>query len=146
MSSSLAPILVNWFVASEQNYQLQINSKTKPLFYTRYADDKFVVTQNKTVLTNYCHEMNTLHPNLEFTLERSVDGKLSFLDTEVKQVSNQLHTNVYRKALDTDQIIQYPSICPKSWELGLINFYLIRALNICSNFTAFKEELTKIKN
>jgi len=90
--------------------------------------------------------MNTLHPNLEFTLERPVDGKLPFLDTEVKQISNQLHTNVYRKATDTGLIMQYTSICPKSWKLGLINFYLNRALNICSNFTAFKDELTKIKN
>ena len=32
--------------------------------------------------------MNTIHPILEFTLERSVDGKLPFVDTEVKQVSN----------------------------------------------------------
>ena len=90
--------------------------------------------------------MNTLHPNLEFTLERPVDGKLPFLDTEVKQISNQLHTNVYRKATDTGLIMQYTSICPKSWKLGWINFYLNRALNICSNFTAFKDELTKIKN
>ena len=64
MGSPLAPIIVNWFVALKENYQLQTNSKTKPLFYTRYVDDIFVVTQNKTELTNFYHEMNTLHPNL----------------------------------------------------------------------------------
>ena len=42
--------------------------------------------------------------------------------------------------------MQYTSICPKSWKLGLINFYLNRALNIFSNFTAFKDKLTKIRN
>ena len=57
--------------------------------------------------------MNTLHPNLEFTLERPIDGKLPFLDTEVKQISNQIHTIVYRKATDTGIIMQYTSICPK---------------------------------
>merc|ERR1712240_724616 len=80
------------------------------------------------------------------TIERPVDGKLPFFNTEVKQISNKLHTNVYRKATDTGLIMQYTSICPKSWKLGLINFYLNRALNICSNFTSFKDELTKIKN
>ena len=45
--------------------------------------------------------MNTIHPILEFTLERSVDGKLPVCHTEVKQVSNQLHTYVYRKPTDT---------------------------------------------
>ena len=53
---------------------------------------------------------------------------------------------MYRKPTDTGLIMQYTSICPKSWKLGLINFYLNRALNICSNFTAFKDELTKIEN
>ena len=143
--NTLHPNLEN-FVASKENFKLQTNSKTKPLFYTRYVDDIFVVTQNETELTNFYHEMNTLHPNLEFSLERPIDRKLPFLDTEVKQISNQLHTNVYRKATDTGLIMQYTSICPKSWKLGLINFYLNRALNICSNFTAFKDELTKIKN
>ena len=49
MGSLLAPILANWFVASKKNYQLQTNSK--PLFYTRYEDNIFVVTQNETELT-----------------------------------------------------------------------------------------------
>ena len=50
------------------------------------------------------------------------------------------------KKQQTQDIMQYTSFCPKSWKLSLINFYLNRALNICSNFTAFKDELTKIKN
>ena len=41
--------------------------------------------------------------------------------------------------------MKYTSICSKSRKLGLINFYLNRALNILSNFTALKDELTKIK-
>ena len=60
--------------------------------------------------------------------------------------SNQLQTIVYRKATDTGLIMQYTSICPKSWKLNLINFYLNRKLIICSNFTAFKDEFTKFKN
>ena len=40
-----------------------------------------------------------LHLNLD--LEFIVEGKLPFLNTEVKQVSNQTHTNVYRKPTDT---------------------------------------------
>ena len=66
----------------------------------------FVVTQNKTDLRNFHQEMNTLKPNLEFTLEKSVNSKLPFLDTEVKQVSNQLHTNVYRKPTNTGLLVQ----------------------------------------
>ena len=53
---------------------------------------------------------------------------------------------MYKKATDTGLIVQYTSFCPKSWKLGLINFYRNRTLNICLNITAFKDELTKIKN
>ena len=42
--------------------------------------------------------------------------------------------------------MQYTSTCPKAWKLGLINFYLNRALNISSNILTFEEELFKIKN
>ena len=104
----------------------------------------FVVTQNKTDLRNFHQEMNTLKPNLEFTLEKSVDSKLPFLDTEVKQVSNQLHTNVYRKPTNTGLLVQCIGIFAKYWKHSLIIFYLDRALNICSNFTNFYE-LTKNK-
>ena len=41
--------------------------------------------------------------------------------------------------------MQYPSNCPKAWKLGLINFYLNRALKLSSNFFTFQEELFKIK-
>ena len=88
-----------------------------------------MVTQNNTDLTNFYNEMKARHLSLEFILEGSVDGKLLFLDTEVKHVSNQLHTIVYRKATDTGPIMQYTSICSKYWKLGLINFYINRALN-----------------
>ena len=42
--------------------------------------------------------------------------------------------------------MQYTSIFPKTLKFGLIDFYLNRALNVSSNFLAFKEELSKITN
>ena len=70
--------------------------------------------------------MNILHSYLEFTIERSVERKLPFLNTELKQVLNRLHTNVYRKPFCG---LTHTSICQKLWKLGLIKFYLNRALN-----------------
>ena len=50
------------------------------------------------------------------------------------------------KATDTGLIMQYTSVCQNSLKFGLTNFYLNRVLNICSSFTAFKKEITKIDN
>ena len=44
-----------------------------------------------------------MHSNLKFTIEKSANGKLPFLDTEVKLISNKLHTKVYRKPTDRYQ-------------------------------------------
>ena len=88
--------------------------------------------------------MNNLYLNLRFTLERSTDSRLPFLDTEMKLISNNLHTSVHRKPTDTNLVIQYTSVCPKVCKFGLIDFYLNRALNVCTNYVDFKEELSKI--
>ena len=40
------------------------------------------------------HEMNEMQSNLKLTLEKSVNGKLPFLDTEVKPILNRLHKKV----------------------------------------------------
>ena len=69
--------------------------------------------ENNNDLNSFYYEMNTLHSNLKFTLERSANGNLTFLDTEVKLISNRLHTNVYRKPTDTNLLKQYTSACPK---------------------------------
>ena len=45
--------------------------------------------------------MNSLHSDLTITLEKPTNNKLPFLDTEVKLVSDKLHTNVYGKPTDT---------------------------------------------
>ena len=46
MGSPLASFLANWFIASKENTQLKNNDKTKPIFYTRYVDDIFVLMEN----------------------------------------------------------------------------------------------------
>ena len=119
---------------------------TKKKLYIRHVDDIFVLMENNHYLDTFYNKMNTIHPNLQFTLERPNDNKLPLLDTEIKKIKNQLQTSVYRKPTDTNLIMQYTSTCPKAWKLGLINFHLNRALKISSNFLTFKEELFKIKN
>ena len=88
----------------------------------------------------FYHEMNTQHSNLQFTLERSTEGRLPFLDTEVKLILNRLHTNIYRKMTDTNLVILYTIDCPKTYKLGLINSLLNKTLNLCTNYVDFKEE------
>ena len=52
---------------------------------------------------------------------------------------------MYREPTDTNLTMQYTSTCPKAWKLGVIRFYLNRALNISFNILTFEEELFNIK-
>ena len=96
MSSPLATLLANWFITSKEFNQLKNDVKTKHIFYTRYVDDIFVLIENNNNLDTFYNKMNTIHPNLQLTLERSNENKLKFLDTEIKKIKNQLQTSVYK--------------------------------------------------
>ena len=76
MGSPLAPLLANWFITSKEKTQLKNSVKTKPIFYTRYVDDIFLLMKNKHDLDTFHSKLNTIHPNLQFTLERPNDNKL----------------------------------------------------------------------
>ena len=60
--------------------------------------------KNNNDFNNFYQEMNTLHPNLQFALERSNNNKLLFFDTEVKYLSNRLQTSVYRKPITPNSL------------------------------------------
>ena len=138
--SQLAPILANRFAASKENLQLSSTLKTEPVLYARYVDDIFVLMKNSSELNSFFYEMNNLHSNLQFTLERSTDNRLPSLDTVLKLMSNRLHTSVFRKPTDINLVIQYTSICPKAWKIDLLKFFLNSALNLYTNYVNFKEE------
>ena len=53
-------------------------------------DDINVLMENNHDLDTFNNKMNTIHPNLQFTIERPNDNKLPFLDTEIKKISNKL--------------------------------------------------------
>ena len=58
--------------------------------------------------------MNTIHPNLQYTLERPNNNKLPVLDTEIKIKKNQQQTSVYRKPTYNNLFMQYTSTHPKA--------------------------------
>ena len=77
-----------------------------------YVDEKFVLMGITTIKTvSIARRMPAL--KFYFFLKGSTNGKLPFLETEVKLDTNKLHTNVYRKPIDTNLLKQYPSVGKK---------------------------------
>ena len=85
MGSPLASLLANWFIISKENAKFKSYIKTKPMFYTRYVDDIYVLMENNHNLDTFYNKMSTTQPYMQFTLERPNDNKLPFPDTEIKK-------------------------------------------------------------
>ena len=70
--------------------------------WKRYLDDVFILwTKPREELENFHKLLNTLNPNIQFTIEYS-DCSISFLDIMVIKRQTNIITNIFYKATDTD--------------------------------------------
>ena len=91
--------------------------------------------------------INSLHPNISFTIEEEKDGKLLFLDVlSSKNNTNKVMFEIYRKPTTTDSVIQYSSNSPHSYKFAAFNSLLYRLFNIPLSKEAFTAELNIIKH
>ena len=86
MGSPLGPALANIFVGYQEE-KLFIDSN-QPLIYFRYVDDTFAMFEDELNCNRFLKQLNSLHQSLNFTHEKKVNGKLSFLDVLVEKTQN----------------------------------------------------------
>ena len=88
--------------------------------------------------------LNSLHSNITFTVEVG-SNKLPFLDVEVELSENDINTWVYRKKTNTNVVMNFHDVAPKSWKAGLVFCFLNRAYNVCSSSRLFEKEVRFLK-
>jgi len=77
MGSPPAPHLANIWMS-----QFDSTIQGASTFYNRYMDD--ILCEKKTEEVNtYLPGINNLHPNLKFTIEKSSNGEIPFLDMKI---------------------------------------------------------------
>ena len=108
-------------------------------------DDVYCVFRRQVDYLKFMEVLNSLHPNLEFTVEVGTT-QLPFLDVEVELLDGQINTWVYRKETNTDVIMNYHDVTPKSWKAGLVFCFLNRAFNVCSSSVLFLNEVKNLKS
>ena len=102
MGSPLAPHLANGWIS---RYDESIKGNAK--LFTRYMDD--ILREIKRSETDQkLAEINILHPNLSFTIERETDGTLPFLDMQLIHKGYQIASTWYSKPTDTGLILPHP--------------------------------------
>lgn len=143
MGSPLGPTLASYYMCHIENNAFQ-NLSIKPAIYCRYVDDCFLMIDNikeLESLKSYFEE----HSVLKFTYEVEINKKIPFLDIMVTRSPESLSTTVYRKPTNSNECLNYNSLCPNSYKNSVIRYFLHRAHAVTSSWELFHLEVQRIR-
>ena len=145
MGSPLGPVLANIFLCHLERKFME-NHPNFPLYYRRYVDDTFCVFNSYDEALNFCTFINTIHPNIKFTMEVENAGQIQFLDTVIVKGDRFFQIDVFRKQTDTGMYLNWASLVPIGYKIGLVKCLLDRAYSICSSWEAIHKQFEYIRN
>ena len=147
MGSPLGPVLANIFMCHiEDTIFNQCSPSFRPVFYKRYVDDTFILFQTKVAAEQFLDFANTLHPNINFTIEYENNDCLPFLDILIKRSDQHFSTSVYRKQTYTGLGSNFYSSCFFNFKLNSIRTLLHRAYSHSSDWINFHNEVEFLRN
>ena len=98
MGSPLDPALANIYICSFENKRFKdYPHSLKPVFYRLYVDDIFALLFSLDQAEKFKKYLSSKHLNINFSLEKENDGRLSFLDINILREKGKFVTNIYRK-------------------------------------------------
>ncbi|BHF64584.1 hypothetical protein SprV_0200759000 [Sparganum proliferum] len=126
--------LISGFIAEAvlQRLESLVFQHDRPKFLVWYVYDTFVVIERDQVLT-FKERLNNVFPDIQFTMEEEENNKLAFLDVLVcHKDCGGLMTRVFRKAMNTTQILNFNSNHPISHKLSCVRTLYQRVETHCS--------------
>ncbi len=144
MGGSLSSLIANIYMHTIDSKIVNLPNGLAPIVYYRYVDDIFCVI-SKPNLDKFKETINNLDNNIKFTFEDEIEGKLPFLDVEVTRNESYFSTDIYRKEIASNIILHYHSYHAKTQKIGLIYFFVHRAVKICSSPMSLAREIDFLK-
>ena len=150
MGSRVAPPIAITFMHTVESLILS-SPCDQPVLYLRYIDDILGVwTHGAEALDEYYKFINSFHPSLKFSLERTDTSQISsvpFLDTRITVTpTGQYSTELYFKPMASPIIIHFTSAQPIQVKLAVLNSELTRAKRTGSNDEAIERGIQKVTN
>ena len=146
MGGPLAPLFANFYMSNlEEEILPLIPKEDAPIVYCRYVDDIFMYVKNIRTLDimKAKFENNSV---LSFTYEVEKNRGIAFLDVDVtRSRGGSVATKVHVKGTHAGDCMNYHSIAPERYKLGVIRTMLHRAYLICSDWVSLHDELNRLK-
>lgn len=114
------------------------------MVYCRYVDDIFLYVSNIATLETIKSKFEDSSV-LNFTYEIENNKCISFLDVNVKKGDNKLETSVNVKKTHSGDCINFRSIAPERYKIGVIKTMINRAYLICSTYQSLHQELERLQ-
>ncbi|BHF68719.1 hypothetical protein SprV_0301175800 [Sparganum proliferum] len=128
-----------------QRLEQQVFSSYPPKFWARYVDDTFVVIKRSEVKA-FKALLNSIFPDIQFTMEEEVNNQLPFLDVQITRLTDgKIRTTVYRKATNTRRILHFRSNHPVGHKRSCVRTLFQRVQTHCSDDSGRKEEMNYLQ-
>ena len=108
MGSPLSPVMANIYMEHFEQEALE-TAPLKPSLWLRYVDDTFVLWQHQEDATSLLDHLNSIEPDIQFTMEKEKDQILPFLDVKVEKTEHGFSTGVYHKPTSTGRYLNFES-------------------------------------
>ena len=120
------------------------NPGCKPLVWARYRDDCYDPwPHGEHELLNFTRWLNSINPNIQFTVNYKVGEGVEFLDTYIYDRDGILHTDLFSKQSDTHAYLPPSSCHPYHICKNNPNQVARRVRKICSENDAFDKAREK---
>jgi hypothetical protein len=128
MGAPTSPLLAEIFIKHlEQTKIINILKTYHIIDYCRYVDDILIVyNKDITNIENTLIDFNSIHPNMQFTIEKETQNSLNYLDLTITNEHNKLTFSIFIKPTSTDLIIHNDSCLPQEHKYAAINYFTNR--------------------
>ena len=140
MGSPPAPLLANIWL-----YNRETTIKDNAKLFERYMDDVIRSIKIEAVDAKL-KEVNSIHPNLKFTVEMEEDSQIPFLDMLLIRNDKQVESTWYCKPTDTGLLMNFHALAPKRYKRGVVNGFVHRIYRACSTWVNFDSSLKRAKS
>ena len=132
MGNPISPILSDIVMEDLESYCIS-KLQSKPLFYLRYVDDIMLCIHENNI-DDTLKTFKSYDTNLQFTVERSNNNSISFLDIEIIiNEQRNIITNWYKKQTFSRRYLNYNSHHLVSNKIAIIYCLVDKAIKLSHN-------------